>query len=151
MAAPCFYCDEQRQAESRFYPAGIAGGHCDRRHGLCRCRLCHARLAALLESARARSRVSGVPVRWRATPDGFRFEGLVRSGQPDTDLPEDWLDQDTRVADSTSNTQATTLLLGPEPIIEPQSVVLTSRTQPGKSVRLATDGVRPFAVLADAP
>jgi general secretion pathway protein H len=41
--------------------------------------------------------------------------------------------------------------LGPDPIIEPQQVELTSRTQPGKSVRLATDGVRPFAVLAGAP
>ena len=29
------------------------------------------RLAALLESARAQSRASGVPVVWRATPDGF--------------------------------------------------------------------------------
>ena len=109
------------------------------------------RLAALLESARARSRVSGVPVRWRATPDGFRFDGLVPSGQPDSDLPEQWLDQDTRVAERTDAAPAPTLLLGPEPIIEPQAVVLVSRAQPGKSVRLATDGVRPFAVLADVP
>jgi general secretion pathway protein H len=40
------------------------------------------------------------------------------------------------------------LLLGPDPLIEPQELVLTSLTQPGKSVRLATDGVRPFAVKA---
>ncbi len=109
------------------------------------------RLAALLESARARSRSSGVPVHWRATPTGFRFEGLAPSGQPDTDLPEQWLDPDTRVADSAAGAASPSLLLGPEPIIEPQAVVLTSRTQPGKSVRLATDGVRPFAVQADAP
>jgi general secretion pathway protein H len=109
------------------------------------------RLAALLESARARSRVSGVPVRWRAMPTGFRFEGLAPSAQPDSDLPEQWLDPNTRVADSPATAPAPTLLLGPEPIIEPQQVVLVSRTQPGKSVRLATDGVRPFAVLAGAP
>ncbi len=109
------------------------------------------RLAALLESARARSRVSGVPVRWRATPAGFRFEGLEPSGQPDADLPEQWLDPDTRVADSAAGAPAPSLLLGPEPIIEPQQLVLVSRSQPGKSVRLATDGVRPFAVQADAP
>eukprot|EP01042_Synura_sphagnicola_P021288 gene21288-27052_t len=40
-----------------------------------------ARLAALLESARAQSRAGGIPVRWRALPGGFRFEGLPRSAQ----------------------------------------------------------------------
>lgn len=109
------------------------------------------RLAALLESARARSRVSGVPVRWQATPEGFRFEGLAPSAQPDADLPEQWLDKDTAVANRSGTAAAPTLLLGPEPIIEPQQVVLMSRSQSGKSVRLATDGVRPFALLADAP
>ena len=34
------------------------------------------RLAVLLESARSQSRASGTPVRWRATPQGFVFEGL---------------------------------------------------------------------------
>ena len=98
------------------------------------------RLAALLESARARSRVSGVPVRWRASADGFRFEGLAP-----TELPEQWLNKDTRVAGDTGAVTAS-LLLGPEPIIGPQEVVLTSIIQPGQTVRLATDGVRPFAV-----
>ena len=97
------------------------------------------RLVALLESARARSQVSGVPVRWRPSDQGFRFEGLAAD-----ELPEQWLDGTTRVA----NGQTLTLLLGPEPIIEPQELVLISSSQPGKSVRLATDGVRPFAVQA---
>lgn len=97
------------------------------------------RLAALLESARARSRVSGVPVHWRANIGGFRFEGLAPSA-----LPEQWLDGDTGVAGSP------VLLLGPEPIIGPQEVVLVSQSQPGQRVRLATDGVRPFAVQAAA-
>ncbi len=103
------------------------------------------RLAALLESARARSRVSGLPVRWRAAPGGFRFEGLAPSEPPGQDLPEQWLDKDTSVADTT------VLLLGPEPIIEPQAVVLVSSSQPGKSLRLASDGVRPFTVQALVP
>ena len=98
------------------------------------------RLAALLESARARSRVSGVPVRWRANPGGFRFEGLAASA-----VPEQWLDKDTGVAG------APVLLLGPEPIIGPQELLLVSQSQPGRSVRLATDGVRPFAVQAAVP
>jgi hypothetical protein len=33
----------------------------------------------------------------------------------------------------------------------PQVVTLSSRTQGGKNVRLATDGVRPFAVQAELP
>ena len=101
------------------------------------------RLAALLESARARSRVSGVPVRWRASADGFRFEGLAP-----TELPEQWLNKDTRVAGDTGAVTAS-LLLGPEPIIGPQAVLLVSRSQPARRVRLATDGVRPFAVQPD--
>ena len=43
-----------------------------------------------------------------------------------------------------------TLLLGPEPIIAPQAVTLASISQPQRRVRIATDGVRPFAVQ-DAP
>ncbi|MDP3617483.1 MAG: prepilin-type N-terminal cleavage/methylation domain-containing protein [Rhodoferax sp.] len=107
------------------------------------------RLSALLESARARSRVSGAPVRWRASPEGFDFEGLATS-----DLPRHWLDPDTSVASVVSASGAAdtvTLLLGPEPIIGPQELVLVSRSQPGKSVRLATDGVRPFSVQAAPP
>ena len=95
------------------------------------------RLAAMLESARAQSRVIGVPVRWRALAGGFRIEGLAA-----TALPTQWLDADTEVADTT------VLLLGPEPIIEPQALVLVSRSQPTHRLRLATDGVRPFAVQA---
>jgi general secretion pathway protein H len=101
------------------------------------------RLAALLESARARSQVSGVPVRWRAQPGGFRFEGLAA-----TELPQQWLDADTRAVSQTSPAQAATLLLGPEPVIGPQSVVLTSSSQSDRQVRIATDGVRPFALAA---
>jgi general secretion pathway protein H len=106
------------------------------------------RLAALLESARARSRVTGVPVHWRASPSGFRFDGLAPA-----ELPEQWLDPDTGVAGSggMKGTESVDLLLGPEPIIGPQVVLLVSRSQPGRSVRVATDGVRPFAVLAALP
>ena len=40
------------------------------------------RLAALLESARAQSRASGVPVRWQPTETGFRFDGLPPENLP---------------------------------------------------------------------
>ena len=104
------------------------------------------RLAALLESARARSRVTGVTVRWHASATGFRFEGLAAA-----ELPEQWLDADTSVAGGADLATTTPLLLGPEPIIGPQEVILVSRSQPGKTMRLATDGVRPFAVVPAAP
>lgn len=113
------------------------------------------RLSALFESARARSQVSGVPVRWRVTPDGFQFEGLPPSERPEDDLPQAWLDADTTASVAAAAVApavpADTVLLGPEPILLPQVVTLSSRTQAGKNVRLATDGVRPFAVQADTP
>ena len=103
------------------------------------------RLGALLETARARSRVSGLPVRWRPTRTGFRFDGLpaTESGAPS--LPQTWLDPDTAVVG------APVLLLGPDPIIGPQQVVLVSRSQPAREVRLATDGVRPFSLQPVRP
>lgn len=111
------------------------------------------RLSALFESARARSQVSGVPVRWRLSPDGFQFDGLPPSERPEDDLPHAWLDADTTARVDTpvavGSVQSGTVLLGPEPILLPQGVTLLSRAQPGKSLRLTTDGVRPFAVQAD--
>ena len=91
------------------------------------------RLAALLDSARAQSRASGTPVRWRATAQGFRFEGL-----PAQQLPGVWLDAQTRVHGGD------TLLLGPEPIIAPQEIALSSALAPGRILRISTDGLRPF-------
>ena len=95
------------------------------------------RLAALFESARAQSRASGVPVRWRAVQGGFKFDGA----QPGT-LPEQWLSPATQV---NGNAQ---LVLGPEPIIGPQEIVIASTEAPGRQLRIATDGLRPFRVTA---
>ena len=94
------------------------------------------RLAALLESARAQSRASGVPVRWLALPEGFRFDGLP-SQHP---LPTRWLDPSTGVRGPGH------LVLGPEPLIGPQQVILTQSGHPEHALRVATDGLRPFAV-----
>lgn len=104
------------------------------------------RLAALLESARAESRVSGVAVLWRPTrstddvrsgetPD-FRFIGLPeRAG-----LPSRWLDPETTA--EIAGTPA--LVLGPEPIIGAQRVVLHLGD---RRLALATDGFGPFSVV----
>ena len=99
------------------------------------------RLAALFEAARAASRSSGIPVRWYTTDGGFKFDGVA----PDT-LPGQWLSEGTQVAGTS------TLLLGPDPIIGKQAVVLVSSGVPGRSLRIATDGLRPFAVSSgDTP
>ena len=96
------------------------------------------RLALLLETARAQSRMMGVPVRWQPTASGFAFEGLA-SGT----LPTHWLSPEVQAA------SAAGVLLGPEPIIGAQRIQLVSRTPPVRSLTIATDGVRPFAVVTD--
>ena len=96
------------------------------------------RLIALLESARAQSRMTANPIRWRATEDGFVFEGAVAAP------PTPWLGPDVLA------TVTSPVVLGPEPIIGPQRIVLSSRTQPGRSLTIATDGLRPFAVVTAA-
>jgi len=96
------------------------------------------RLAALLESARAQSRATGVPVRWYATPGGFHFDGV----QPGT-IPEQWLSPTTQVVQGNAP-----LVLGPEPIIGRQSIVIAQPDAPGRQLRIATDGIKPFRISA---
>ncbi|MGO4394548.1 prepilin-type N-terminal cleavage/methylation domain-containing protein [Variovorax sp. M-6] len=105
------------------------------------------RLAALLESARAQSRASGIAVRWRLTPDGpgnFSFDGL-----PPGSLPAHWLaDGITAQPISADGRAAGALQLGPDPIIAAQQVVLSTDGPPNRSLRIGTDGLRPFAVVS---
>jgi general secretion pathway protein H len=98
------------------------------------------RLAALLESGRAASRASGVPVRWSPTPEGFVFDGA-----PAQSLPERWLDAGVQVQ---AMQPPEALVLGPEPVIGAQRVLLALRDAPGRSVSVASDGLRPFGVQA---
>jgi general secretion pathway protein H len=95
------------------------------------------RLAALLESARAQSRAAGVPVRWRATEGGFVFDGWPASAPP---APTRWLDARTVAWGNAA------LLLGPEPVIGAQSVLLGHGGSAHPRVRVATDGLRPFTM-----
>ena len=97
------------------------------------------RLATLLETGRAKSRANGTPLVWRVLPQGasqhFVFEGLPPPG-----LPTQWLAASTRVASGVSVT------LGPEPLIEPRAIALSSATRPERQVWVVTDGLRPFKV-----
>jgi general secretion pathway protein H len=106
------------------------------------------RLAAMLEYGRAQSRMQGTPVRWRATEGGFAIDGLNKP------IPvQPWLSEDTLVLDvlpSTGDMRPATMLtldLGPEPVLRPQTVLIASRQQPQTRVQIATDGVRPFAIV----
>lgn len=101
------------------------------------------RLAMLLETARAESRATGLPVWWRpADPtaqeaDGFRFVGLPA----DTPLPTAWLDAEVRA----ELDGGTPLSLGPEALIGAQRVWLVLGD---KRIAVATDGLAPFEVQA---
>ena len=97
-----------------------------------------SRLVALLESARAQSRTRGVPVVWRSTATGFRFEGL-----PPGTLPEQWLDASTTASGGP-------LVLGPEPVVGAQTLTVSSRQNPAWAQRLGTDGLRPFGLQGTA-
>lgn len=106
-----------------------------------------ARLSALLESARTEARTSGVTVRWlpadAAAPDSdgahFRFVGLPAGDE----LPTRWLTEGV----SAEIVGARALLLGPEPVLPAQQVVL--RLDDRRLV-LASDGLAPFAPVTDA-
>lgn len=97
------------------------------------------RLAVLFESARAQSRASGSAVIWRPTADGFKFEGVMPGA-----LPTRWLEAGTRVDPKAA------IQLGPEPVIGAQAVDIfrdeQTSGQPARVLRIATDGLRPFAL-----
>lgn len=96
------------------------------------------RLAALLEAGRVQSRASGMPMRWNVTEQGFAFEGPAR--QWIAQRPTHWESKQTVAL------LERPVVLGPEPIIPAQSVVLALRDRPQVRVRVSTDGLRPFAV-----
>jgi general secretion pathway protein H len=105
-----------------------------------------ARLTALLESARAEARASGLDARWvphAADGDkgpGFDFVGLPASSE----LPSHWLN----VGVAAEIVGARSVVLGPEPMIGAQRIVLHLGD---RRLDLATDGLGPFIVgSADA-
>ena len=99
-----------------------------------------ARLAALLEAARAEARASGLSVRWEpraneAAEYDFRFVGLP----PSNELPQNWLSEGV-TADIVG---ARAVVLGPEPLIPAQRIVLSLED---RRLTLSTDGLGPFEV-----
>lgn len=96
------------------------------------------RLSALLETARAEARASGLAVRWVLTPDSserqFRFVGLPQARE----LPTRWLDDAVRAQIGDGHGA---LVLGPEPLIGAQRVLLRLDR---RSIEVSTDGLQPF-------
>ena len=99
------------------------------------------RLSALLDSARAEARASGLAVRWQPLPasdasgDQFRFIGLPASSES----PTRWLTEGVQA----EVVGAQAVVLGPEAVIGPQRIVLTLDKQ---RLVLVTDGLGPFVV-----
>ena len=102
------------------------------------------RLAALLETARAESRASGLSVRWipkgLATGDDFRFEGLP----PTLKMPTRWLGEPVAVQIENASAANPGLVLGPEPIIPAQRLRLQLGSQ---RLDLGTDGLGAFDIV----
>lgn len=104
-----------------------------------------ARLSALFEAARSESRASGVAASWdprggSSNPDGFRFVGLPESN----DLPTHWL----ATGVTAEVVGARSVILGPEPLIGPQRILLRLDDQ---RLVLATDGLGPFEIASEEP
>lgn len=98
-----------------------------------------ARLSALLETARTQSRIVGTDVRWQPlTTGGFQFVGLPALAA--RELPSRWLDADT----TATIVGAPQLLLGPEPLLPAQRVVLHLGE---REIAVGTDGLSPFQVV----
>jgi len=103
-----------------------------------------ARLVALFEAARSEARASGIAVLWepRGDPEQnteFRFVGLPAS----LELPARWLGSGV----SAQVIGAPAVVLGPEPLIGAQRVVLRLEA---RSLALATDGLGPFVVTDES-
>lgn len=105
------------------------------------------RLAALLESGRAESRSLGATVTWLPRPSeqggevrDFSFEGLPPKLSP----PTRWLQPEVTVEVVGATAARPGIVLGPEPVIGAQRIVLHLNDQ---RIVLGTDGLGPFEVM----
>jgi general secretion pathway protein H len=99
-----------------------------------------ARLSALLETARTQSRIVGTDVRWQPLTGGGGFQFLGLPALASKELPTAWLDSDT----TATIVGAPQLLLGPEPLLPAQRVVLHLCE---REIAVGTDGLAPFEIV----
>ncbi|MBI5924377.1 MAG: prepilin-type N-terminal cleavage/methylation domain-containing protein [Aquabacterium sp.] len=99
-----------------------------------------ARLIALLESARTQARAGAMTVLWVPQPNGpeadYQFLGMPPALMP----PLKWLEPDVKAEVA----GAKSIVLGPEPVIGAQSVILRLED---KQIIISTDGLSAFDVL----
>lgn len=95
------------------------------------------RLAAVLEAGRSLSRTTGLTVHWQPSTEGFTMTGTSAT---EKDKLQPWLTTGTTAQPSDNRSF---VLLGPEPIIPAQSITLGLD---GRSLRISTDGLRPFKI-----
>lgn len=99
-----------------------------------------ARLIALLESARTQARAGAMTVLWIPQPNGpdadYQFLGMPPALMP----PLKWLESDVKA----EVVGAKSIVLGPEPVIGAQSVILRLED---KQIIVSTDGLGAFDVL----
>jgi general secretion pathway protein H len=82
-------------------------------------------------------------VRWRPVEGSFVFDGL-----PADAIPSGWVAEGITAQAALGNgTLVPALQLGPDPIIAAQQITLYSAGPPARSLRIATDGLRPFTVF----
>ncbi|MBC7917549.1 MAG: prepilin-type N-terminal cleavage/methylation domain-containing protein [Rhodoferax sp.] len=89
------------------------------------------RLAAVLDSARAQARATGVAVRWKTSNNGYTLDGKASAWQ---------------YPGIAAEAPPRGLVLGPEPLMARTSVRLWRIDKPESAVLVATDGLRPFSV-----
>lgn len=103
-----------------------------------------ARLTAVLESARVQARSGAMTVVWLPQPNGkgddYQFIGL-----PDAFMPS--LKWDAREVKA-EVVGAKSIVLGPEPVIGAQSVILRLED---RQIIIGTDGLSPFDVITGVP
>ena len=112
------------------------------------------RLVAVLEAARAQSRTSGLALVWHTTPDGFVIRP-AHEPSPIAARTENWLTAGTQALISTAATSANNaapanlVLLGPEPLLPPARITLstTAANPPSATLSIGTDGLQPFRVM----
>ena len=97
------------------------------------------RLIYWLEVARVQASVQGQRVQWVATPLGYSFWVNGPSTLPKEIIP--WLANSTQVVSSNSS-----LVLGPEPILSPQSIELGMQDTNTMRIKISTNGLSPFAL-----
>jgi len=102
-----------------------------------------ARLSALLESARAQSRIVGTDVHWAPASDGSGFQFVGLPPLSTAELPTHWLDTETHA----EVVGATQVVLGPEPLLPAQRIVLHLGEH---TVAVGTDGLAPFQIVTPA-